>query len=374
MPHGFIRHSASYENIVARNGTACKNKRAQKYLDTKGDLPYTQIMHNKTIDAAALGELLIDFTQNGFSAEGNWLMEANPGGAPSNVLAMLKKLNHSVSFIGKVGDDIFGRLLKTVLNDLGIGTESLIVSNEFNTTLAFVHTKQDGDRDFSFYRKSGADTQLTEKEVDIRILQNAKIFHFGSVSMTTEPAASATEYALSCAKKSGALCSFDPNLRVPLWDNLAHAKECIKYGLSQCDILKIAEEELEFVTGCTDIEKGVRALRSNYRIPLIGVTCGKKGSSLFYADEHCTDGLGISAKEPTFEKVKTVDTTGAGDTFSACILHDVLQNGFTGFTHERLRAMLLFANAAASLVTTKRGALKVMPSEAEIRELIQKGL
>lgn len=138
MPHGFICHSASYENIVARNGTACKNKRAQKYLDTKGDLPYTQIMHNKTIDAAALGELLIDFTQNGFSAEGNWLMEANPGGAPSNVLAMLKKLNHSVSFIGKVGDDIFGRLLKTVLNDLGIGTESLIVSNEFNTTLAFV--------------------------------------------------------------------------------------------------------------------------------------------------------------------------------------------------------------------------------------------
>ena len=330
-------------------------------------------MHNKTIDVAALGELLIDFTQNGLSAEGNWLMEANPGGAPSNVLAMLKKLGHPVSFIGKVGDDIFGRHLKKVLDDLGIGTENLVVSKEFNTTLAFVHTKHGGDRDFSFYRKTGADTQLTEREVDIRILQNAKIFHFGSVSMTTEPAASATEYALLHAKKSGALCSFDPNLRVPLWDNLAHAKERIKYGLSQCDILKIAEEELEFVTGCTDIGKGVRALRSNYHIPLIGVTCGKKGSSLFYADEHCTDGLGISAKEPTFEKVKTVDTTGAGDTFGACILHDVLQNGFTGLTHERLRAMLLFANAAASLVTTKRGALKVMPSEAEIRELIQKG-
>lgn len=328
---------------------------------------------NKTVDVTALGELLIDFTQNGLSGEGNWLMEANPGGAPPNVLAMLKKLGHSVSFIGKVGNDIFGKHLKNVLDDLGIGTENLIVDTEFNTTLAFVQTKQDGDRDFSFYRNPGADTQLASHEINLHIFEKTKIFHFGTLSMTCEPACEATEQAIFSAKKSGALCSFDPNLRIPLWDNLEHAKECIKFGLSQCDILKIAEEELEFVTGCADIEKGVRTLRSHYRIPLIGVTCGKKGSSLFYADEHCTDDLGIRTQAPTFEKVKTVDTTGAGDTFSACILHDVLQNGFTDFTAQRLHNMLIFANAAASLVTTKRGALKVMPSETEIRDLMQKG-
>ncbi|MGI5173804.1 carbohydrate kinase [Treponema sp. OMZ 840] len=331
-------------------------------------------MHAKNIDVSALGELLIDFTPSGISEQGNRLMEVNPGGAPANLLAMLNKLGHSTSFIGKVGDDMFGRLLKSVLEDLKIGTENLIVSKTDNTTLAFVHIKDDGDRDFSFYRKNGADVRLSSGEVSEDILSRTRIFHYGSLSMTAEPAASATEYAIACAKNYGALCSFDPNLRVPLWDNLAHAKERIKYGLSQCDILKIAEEELEFITGCKDITEGVCSLRSSYNIPLIGVTCGKKGASLFYADENCTDGLGLHESLPTFKKVKTIDTTGAGDTFAACILHDVLVHGFTDFTKERLHSMLLFANAAASLVTEKKGALRVMPGEKDIQALIAKGL
>lgn len=331
-------------------------------------------MYAKNIDVTALGELLIDFTPSGLSEQGNRLMEVNPGGAPANLLSMLTKLGHSTSFIGKVGDDMFGRLLKDVLDDVGIGTENLIVSKTDNTTLAFVHIKDDGDRDFSFYRKNGADVRLSSGEVNAELLSRTRIFHYGSLSMTAEPAASATEYALSCAKNYGALCSFDPNLRVPLWDNLAHAKERIKYGLSQCDILKIAEEELEFITGCTDIQEGVRSLRSSYNIPLIGVTCGKKGASLFYAGKDCTDGLGLHESLPTFKKVKTIDTTGAGDTFGACILHDILVHGFTDFTKERLHSMLLFANAAASLVTEKKGALRVMPGEKEIRGLISQGL
>ena len=327
-------------------------------------------MNEKDIGVSALGELLIDFTPHGLSEQGNRLMEANPGGAPANLLAMLNKLGHKTSFIGKVGDDIFGRLLKSVLEDLHIGTENLIVSKTDNTTLAFVHITEDGERDFSFYRNPGADTRLLSDEVDETLLSRTNIFHYGSLSMTAEPAFSATEYAITCAKKHGALCSFDPNLRIPLWDSLARAKERMMFGLSHCDILKIAEEELEFLTGSADMEKGVRILRSSYNIPLISVTCGKRGSSVFYADAACTDGLGLRAGAPSFENVHTIDTTGAGDTFGACMLHDILVNGFSGFTPERLHSMLVFANAAASLITEKKGALRVMPSEPEIRALI----
>jgi len=321
-------------------------------------------------DVIALGELLIDFTQNGISNSGNWMMEANPGGAPCNVLAMLTKLGHKTAFIGQVGNDMFGKMLKERVSSTKIDVSNLILSDNYNTTLAFVHTAPDGDRDFSFYRKGGADAFLTKDKINVQAIRNSKILHYGSLSMTNEIVNEASEFALESAKAAGVLLSFDPNLRKPLWDSLEKAKERIWYGISVCDILKIAEEELEFITGEKEIEKGLAVIRRQYNIPLITVTRGKMGSSAFYKD----DNEEISFNSPTFMNVKTIDTTGAGDTFCACILHDILINGYSNFTKERLKNMLTFANAASSLITTKKGALCVMPEEKEILYLLHNNL
>lgn len=209
------------------------------------------------MDVVALGELLIDFTDNGVSGQGNPVYEANPGGAPCNVLSCLQKLGHSTAFIGKVGKDSFGNLLEAAVREQGICTAGLRFDEEIPTTLAFVHTKPDGDRDFSFYRNPGADMMLEKEEVSLELVRSAKIFHFGSLSMTSERTESATKYAIEMAKENGVLISFDPNLRPPLWRDLQTAKEKIQYGLSKCDILKISDNEIEFMTGRKDIEKGV---------------------------------------------------------------------------------------------------------------------
>jgi len=317
-------------------------------------------------DVIALGELLIDFTQNGTSQAGNWMMEANPGGAPCNVLAMLTKLGYKTAFIGQVGNDMFGKMLKDRVSSINIDISNLVLSDEYNTTLAFVHTAPDGDRDFSFYRKTGADAFLTKDKVNPEAIRNSKILHYGTLSMTNETVNEATEYALETAKAAGVLRSFDPNLRKPLWDSLEKAKERIWYGISMCSILKIAEEELEFITGEKEIEAGVKSIRAKYSIPLITVTKGKLGSEAFYDDGKVT----LHASKFTFTNVKTIDTTGAGDTFGACILHNVLEKGYENFTQERLDEMLTFANAASSLITTKKGALCVMPLKDEIEALI----
>lgn len=321
----------------------------------------------KNYDAVALGELLVDFTQNGMSAQKNWLMEANAGGAPCNVLAMLLKLGHSASFVGKVGDDMFGKMLKTKIENLGIGTENLIFSKEYKTTLAFVHTADDGDRSFSFYRNQGADSMLEKSEIKSELISAAKIFHFGTLSMTNEICFDATKFALETAKKSGVLRSFDPNLRLPLWESEIQTKEKILFGLSECEILKIASEELEFVSGEKSICDGINWLRSKFKIPLITVTKGKDGSEAFYSDGK----ISLHKTAGTFSNVKTIDTTGAGDTFCACILHEILCAGYETFSRERLQKMLVFANAASSLVTTKKGSLSVMPMRTEIEQLIK---
>ena len=203
----------------------------------------------KQFDVVALGELLIDFTKNGVSNQGNGLFEACPGGAPCNVLAMLRKLNKSCAFVGKVGDDMFGVLLQHTILEAGINAEHLIMDPKIPTTLAFVQTFPNGDRDFSFYRKPGADMMLTERELPEETIANARIFHFGTLSMTHEGVRAATVKAVELAKEGGALISFDPNLRPPLWEDLEEAKRQIAWGLSQCDILKIADNELEFMTG-----------------------------------------------------------------------------------------------------------------------------
>ena len=319
-------------------------------------------MNNK--DVVALGELLIDFTENGTSAQGNPVMEANPGGAPCNVLAMLTKLGHTAAFIGKVGNDMFGNQLKDALEEVGIGTEGLVMDDKIHTTLAFVHTFPDGDRDFSFYRNPGADMMLTEDEIDEELIKNAKIFHFGSLSMTAEPVKSATVRAISIAKEAGCIISFDPNLREPLWDTLEDAKREISFGMSRCDILKISDNEIEWFTGLKDYDAGVKKLWELYPdIKMILVSMGKEGSSCYQKDTKAT-------VKPFLQK-NTIETTGAGDTFCAGVLHYVLENGLKAYTEDEMKTMLTFANAGASIITTKKGALRVMPRKDEIEELIK---
>lgn len=316
----------------------------------------------KKYDVIALGELLIDFTQNGLSEQGNGLFEANPGGAPCNVLSMLNNLGKKTSFIGKVGNDQFGKTLKKALEELGIGTENLLMDNEVHTTLALVHTFADGDRDFSFYRNPGADMMLTVDELNLDLVRDTRIFHFGTLSMTHEGVRNATKKALRAAKEAGAVISFDPNLREPLWNSLDEAKEQVLYGLGLCDILKISDNEIQWLTGEEDFTKGVHWILERYHIPLILVSMGKEGSRAYYKD------LIVEAK-PFIQK-NTIETTGAGDTFCACVLHYVLEHGLTDLTENGLKEMLTFANAAASIITTRKGALRVMPEREEVEKLL----
>ena len=320
-------------------------------------------------DVTALGELLIDFTINGTSDQGNPMMEANPGGAPCNVLSMLTRLGHSTAFIGKVGKDMFGTQLENALREVGIGTEGLVMDEKIHTTLAFVQTFPDGDRDFSFYRNPGADIMLTADEVDEELIRESRIFHFGSLSMTDEPVRSATIKALETAKKAGVTVSFDPNLREPLWNSLDDAKSAIDIGLGKCDILKISDNEIQWFTGEQEYDKGVEKLYAAYSdIKLILVSMGREGSSAYQTDE---DGKLIRVTVPPFIQENTIETTGAGDTFCASILHYVLENGLKKYTENEMKDMLTFANAAASIITTKKGALRVMPYKEEITEVIR---
>lgn len=318
----------------------------------------------KAFDVVALGELLIDFTENGESNQGNPLLEANPGGAPCNVLAMLNRLGKKTAFIGKVGKDSFGEMLTDIVRESGTDVTNLVYDENVHTTLAFVHTMPDGDRDFSFYRNPGADMMLRKEEIKEEIICAGKIFHFGTLSSTHEGVREATRYAIDVAKENGALISFDPNLREPLWDSLEDARREISYGMSKCDILKISDNELEFMTGTDDYTRGVQLLRQSYNITLILVTCGKHGSRAYYKN--------MMVEASAFLQKGTIETTGAGDTFEGCVLSYILENGLTDLTEEKLKEMLLFANAAASIITTRKGALKVMPTEQEIREMIGK--
>lgn len=314
-------------------------------------------------DVVALGELLIDFIQYGESENGNPVFEANPGGAPGNVLAMLKKLGFHVGFIGKVGMDSFGNMLAKTLKEIGISDEGLIFDEDVNTTLALVHTTEDGDRDFSFYRKPGADIMLKPEEVHLNMIEECRIFHFGSLSLTDEPAAEATKLAVETAKRAGKLISFDPNLRPPLWKDLKKAEDAIWYGVENCDILKIADNEIKWLTGTEDYDEGVRRIwkRSNAR--LINVTLGKEGSISYYKDKKVIVDAVYSGK--------TIDTTGAGDTFCANVLGYILENGLQNLTEEDLEKMLLFANAAASIVTTRKGAIRSMPERKSVEALMR---
>lgn len=319
-------------------------------------------MCNKSYDVTALGELLIDFTENGTSSQGNPLLEANPGGAPCNVLAMLARLGKKVSFIGKVGKDMFGEQLKAAIEEVGIDSRNLVIDNEVHTTLAFVHTYPDGDRDFSFYRNPGADMMLTKDDIQTDLIQNSKVFHFGTLSSTHEGVKEATRYAIDVAKESGCIISFDPNLRPPLWNDLEDARVEMEYGMTKCDILKISDNEVEFLFGTTDYDKGAALIREKYNIPLVMITLGKEGSRAYYKD--------MRVEVAPFLQDNTIETTGAGDTFCASAINYVLEHGLDNLTEENLTELLTFANAAASLITTKKGALRVMPSRQEVLDFI----
>lgn len=315
----------------------------------------------KNFDVIALGELLIDFTMNGQSEQGNNMFEACPGGAPCNVLALLNKMGKKTAFLGKVGQDQFGTLLKDTITEVGIDSTRLVMDPEVNTTLAFVHTFPDGDREFSFYRNPGADMMLSESDVDPEFIGQAKIFHFGTLSMTHDGVRAATKKAVQAARENGCLISFDPNLRPPLWSSLDLAKEQMEYGFGVCDILKISDNEIQFVSGKEDYDEGIAYLQEKYQIPLILLTMGRDGSRAYYK--------GMRVQRPGFS-VKAIETTGAGDTFCGSSLTYILEHDFDSLTEEQLGEMLTFANAAAAIVTTKKGAIRSMPERDEVTALL----
>lgn len=317
----------------------------------------------KKYDVTALGELLIDFTENGTSLQGNPLFEANPGGAPCNVLAMLSKLGKKTAFIGKVGSDMFGRQLADSIESVGICTDGLVMDETVPTTLAFVHTFEGGEREFSFIRNPGADMMLTEQEVNTDLLTESKIFHFGTLSSTHEGVRKATRFAIDTAISNGALISFDPNLREPLWNSLDDAKTEIEYGFSKCNILKISDNEVEFMFGHNNYDKAASKLFEKYsNIQLIFITLGGDGS--------CAYTRTAKAKTSVYD-VETIEKTGAGDTFFGCALSCILDTDISSLDENKLTEILKFANSGASLITTRKGALKIMPSKDKILNLIE---
>lgn len=319
----------------------------------------------KTYDVIALGELLIDFTASGRSPQGNPLYEANPGGAPCNVLAMLSRLGRRTAFIGKVGADGFGRQAAAALTELGIDTNFLRFDKTVHTTLAFVHKLPDGDRDFSFYRRPGADIMLRPEEIETGIFAHSRIFHLGSLSLSDEPVRSASRLALRAAREAGCLISFDPNLRESLWPDPAEAREMALEVMSQCDVLKISDNEILFYSGETTFDRAAgKLLQSFPNIRLLLLSMGSGGSCAYHND--------MRVEVPACRLRETVETTGAGDAFCGAMLHQLLARELQleGLSEADLSDMLRFANAAAALVTTRRGALRVMPEPAEIAALL----
>jgi fructokinase len=313
-------------------------------------------------DVTALGELLIDFTPEGKSEQGNPGYVANPGGAPGNVLVSLSCLGMQTEFIGCVGRDNFGEFLVSTLQSKGVHTNGIVYSN-VNTTLAFVHIDELGDRSFSFYRQPGADMMLAKEDIDLRLISNSRIFHVGSISMTHEPSREATLTAVKHAKQNNVVISFDPNLRPLLWDTLDAAKERIVTIMQYADVVKVSEEELEFLTGTKDISIGAKQIFDEYKLSLLFITLGDKGS---YA--YNNRGLVFV---PGFS-VKAVDTTGCGDAFFSGVLYQLLKNELIDevLPVEALEQILQFGNAMGAYVAKRKGGIPSMPTLDQIEEFI----
>ena len=311
-------------------------------------------------DVIALGELLIDFASKSVDAAGYPTMAANPGGAPGNFLAALNAYGAKTGFLGKVGDDAFGHLLMGTLTQAGIETKGIVVDPDVFTTLAFVTFDDKGDRSFSFARKPGADTQLRWEEVDKSMIDEAKVFHFGTLSLTGEPARTTTQKAVAYAKEQGKLITYDPNLRKPLWKTEEEAKEQILWGLYQADVVKISDEEVEFLWNCTP-EEGADKLLNEYGVSLAMVTLGPKGCYLKTANAVC------NAPGP---KVSPVDTTGAGDIFGGSAVSRLLElnKPVAELTAEDLAYIGCFATTAASLSTEFVGGIPSIQDKSIVLE------
>lgn len=313
----------------------------------------------------AMGEVLIDFTACGVSENGNVRFERNPGGAPANVAAVLAKLGLRSAVLSMVGDDMFGRFLRETIGSCGVEIKGIRLSKEYRTTLAFVQLSETGDRSFSFYRNPGADMMISPEDVDYELIGQSQIFHFGSLSLTNEPANTATFRAVQFAKNHGKIVSFDPNLRPPLWDDLNHAREEINKGFLVADVVKISEEELAFATGRDTLEEGTEQLMQ-YGPSLILVTMGPNGC--FYKNAYASGLL------PTYD-TQVVDTTGAGDAFQGAFLYKFCESGKTlrELRKGDIEEMVDFANAAGATVAARKGGLTAVPTREEV-ETCQKAV
>lgn len=314
------------------------------------------------MDVVALGELLIDFTTTGTDASGYPTMAAHPGGAPANFLAALASFGFQTALLGKVGTDMFGRLLTDTLERAKICSAGIVRDENVFTTLAFVAHDENGERSFSFARKPGADTQLRYEELALDLIDEARVFHFGTLSLTDEPAQSCTRKAVAYAKERGKQISFDPNLRLPLWRNRQEARQQMLWGLHQADIVKISQEEVAFLWSVAP-EQGAEIILDTCGAQLVFVTCGKEGC--FFANRNSAG----MVKSPA---VRTVDTTGAGDIFGGSAMAQILRKGkpLTELGWEELHEITTFACTAASLSTEKYGGIESVPSEAAVLSVI----
>ena len=311
------------------------------------------------IDVVALGELLIDFATISADTDGYPTMAAHPGGAPANFLAALTKFGAKTALLGKVGTDTFGKLLTGTLEKAGIETRGLIAAEDVFTTLAFVTFDESGDREFAFSRKPGADTCLHFEEVDLSLIDEAKVFHFGTLSLTDEPARTATQKCVAYAKEQGKLITYDPNLRKPLWKSLDTAKEQLIWGLSQADVVKISDEEVEFLFGL-GVEEGAEHILENFGVKLVFVTCGADGC---FFKNAIAQGM-----VPSLSGIKVIDTTGAGDIFGGSAVWKLLTQGKApeALNAEELTDIVRFACTSAGLSTTRSGGISSVPDYEEV--------
>ena len=311
------------------------------------------------IDVIALGELLIDFATQSTDSNGYPTMAAHPGGAPANFLAALTKFGAKTALMGKVGTDTFGKLLLSTLHNAGIDTRGMIETNDVFTTLAFVTFDEHGDREFAFARKPGADTCIRFEELDLSLIDESKVFHFGTLSLTDEPARTATYRAVAYAREHGKLITFDPNLRKPLWKDLDTCKEQMLWGIAQADVMKISDEEVEFLFGL-GVEEGARYILDNFGVKLVFVTCGAEGC-------YFSNGTACG-KVPSLSGIQVKDTTGAGDIFGGSAVWKLLQTGKApeALNEAELRDVVTFACTSAGLSTTRAGGISSVPEYEEV--------
>jgi len=313
------------------------------------------------IDVVALGELLIDFTNVAADSDGYPTMAAHPGGAPANFLAALSKYGAKAALLGKVGNDTFGKLLVGTLDKAGIATRGLVMSDDVFTTLAFVTLDETGNREFAFARKPGADTKLSFEEIDLALIDEARVFHFCTLSLTDEPARTATYKAVAYAKKNGKLITYDPNLRKPLWQDLEEAKKQLLWGLGQADVVKISDEEVEFLFGL-GVREGAQYILDNFGVKLVFVTCG--GDGCWFQNRKAQGHV------PSLPGIKVIDTTGAGDIFGGSAVWKLLTYGTAPEELEeaQLRDIVRFACTSAGLSTTKSGGISSVPDYQTVLE------